>query len=344
MTNHQVLVTGGTGFVAGQVILQLLQKGYHVRTTVRSLGKQNEVIDMMRNAGIKASPLPLTFVEADLTQDDNWDAAANGCAYVMHIASPIFLRLPRHPDEMIRPAVDGTLRVLSASRRAGVKRVVMTSNFGAVGYGHKKKSGFITEKSWTDPNSRSLSAYNKSKVMAELAAWNFIRNEGRPMELSVINPMAIFGPSLGPSLSSGYDLLKNMLTGQMKALPQLALGIVDVRDLADLHIRAMLSPSASGERFLALGGGTISLPRIALLIKHEMPEISHNISMKVLPNILVHLAALFNPEARAISPMLNVDRNASNEKARTTLGWQPRSNEEAILAAVESLVKFGHLG
>jgi nucleoside-diphosphate-sugar epimerase len=299
---------------------------------------------MMRNAGLNHARLPLAFIEADLSLDNNWDAAAAGCSYVMHIASPIHLRLPRHADEMIRPAVDGTLRVLAAARRAGVKRVVMTSNFGAVGYGRKKASGFITEKSWTDPNRRGLSAYNKSKVMAELAAWNYVRAEGHPMELSVINPMAVFGPSLGPSLSSGYEMLRNMITGRMKALPHLALGIVDVRDLADLHIRAMTSPAAAGQRFLALSGGAITLPQIALLIKHEMPEVSHNMSMKVMPNALVHLAALFNAEARAISPMLNVDRNASNEKARNLLGWQPRSNEEAILAAVESLASFGNLG
>ncbi|MDR2498874.1 MAG: aldehyde reductase [Tannerellaceae bacterium] len=342
MTNTQVLVTGGAGFVASNVILQLLQKGYHVRATLRSLSRQAEVIDMMRNGGLIECK-QLSFVEADLTDDANWDMAASGCAYVMHIASPICLRLPRREDEMIRPAVDGTLRVLRSALKAGARRVVMTSNFGAVGYGHKKEAGLITEKSWTDPNQRGLSAYNKSKVMAELAAWNFIRSEGLQMELSIINPMAIFGPALGPSLSSGSELLKNIISGSMKAVPKLGMGIVDVRDLADLHIRAMTHPSAAGERFLALSGGVVTLPQIAILLKHEMPEASANVSLKVLPNAVVRLASLFNAEARAIAPMLGIDRNASNEKARTLLGWHPRTNEEALLATAESLLRFGHI-
>jgi dihydroflavonol-4-reductase len=297
---------------------------------------------MLRNGGLP-EPFSIRFVEADLTGDDNWDDAAAGCTFAMHIASPIFLRLPRRADDMIRPAVDGTLRVLKAARKAGVKRVVMTSNYGAVGYSKKKVRGLINEKSWTDPKQRGLSAYNRSKVLAELAAWNYIRSEGEPMELSVINPMAVFGPSLGPGLSSGYELLKNIMTGQMKAIPKLALGIVDVRDLADLHIRAMTNPAARGERFLALCGGAMTLPQVAILLRNEMPEASRNVSQKVLPNTAIRLASLFNAEARAIAPMLGVDRNASNEKARFVLGWQPRSNEEAILAAAESLVKFGHV-
>lgn len=337
-----VLVTGGTGFVGIHAILQLLEQGYSVKTSLRSLAKKQEVLQMLTNGGISDFSR-LRFVEADLLQDHNWDEAVRGCTYVLHIASPIFLRLPRNEDEMIRPAVAGTRRVLQAARDAGVKRVVMTSNFGAVGYSHKDPRRPITEDSWTDPNEKGLSAYNKSKVLAEQAAWAFMDREGGEMELAVINPMGIFGPALNGKLSSGFELLRNILNGSMKALPRLTLGIVDVRDVADLHIRAMTNPAAKGQRFLALAGGTLSLPEIAALVKARMPAAAEKASTKVMPDWLLRLAALLNAKARAIAPMLGVHRNASNEKARRLLGWQPRSNEEAILATVESLLTFGNI-
>src|SRR5882757_7153704 len=184
-----VLVTGGTGFVGIHAILQLLQKGYQVKTTLRSLNRKEEIIAMLKNGGITSFE-NLQFIEADLTKDAGWDEAVKNCTYVLHIASPIFLALPKDENEMIRPAVDGTLRVLKAARDAGVKRVVMTSNFGAVGYSHKDKSTAITEESWTDPNEKGLSAYNKSKVLAEKAAWDFMEREGGGLELAVINSMA----------------------------------------------------------------------------------------------------------------------------------------------------------
>jgi len=341
-TDKLVLVTGGTGFVAIHTILQLLQKGYKVKTTLRSINRKDKVIEMLKTGGITSFE-NLSFVEADLTKDDNWNEAAKDCEYVLHIASPIHLRLPKNEDEMIRPAVDGTLRVLKAARNAGVKRVVMTSNFGAVGYSHRDNTKLITEESWTNPNEKGLSAYNKSKVLAERAAWNFIKTEGGHLELVTINPMGIFGPALGPALSSGFELLKNIMTGSMKAIPNLVLGIVDVRDVADLHIRAMTNPAAKNQRFLALAGGTMSLPQIAVLLKNKMPAIAKNISTKTLPDWVVHMAALFSAKAKTIAPMLGINRNADNEKARKILGWQPKSNEEAILAAAESLIKFGNI-
>ena len=341
-TGKAVLVTGGTGFVGIHTILQLLQKGYTVKTTLRSLNRKNEVFEMMKNGGITSFE-NLSFIEADLTKDDNWDEAVKGCEYVLHIASPIYLKIPKDENEMIRPAVDGTLRVLKAARNAGVKRVVMTSNFGAVGYSHKDNTKLITEESWTDPNEKGLSAYNKSKVLAERAAWDFIEKEGVGLELTVINPMAIFGKSLSPALSSGFELLKNMLDGSMKIIPNITLGIVDVQDVADLHIRAMTNPHANGQRFLALSGGTMSLPQIARLLKNKMPEAAKNVSTKTLPDWAVRITALFSPKAKAIVPLLGINRNASNEKARRILGWKPRTNEEAVLSTVESMIKFGNI-
>ena len=335
-----VLVTGGTGFVGVHCILQLLQKGYNVKTTLRSLKRKDEVIEMLKTGGIISFD-NLAFIETDLTKDDNWDEAMKDCDYVLHVASPIFLSLPKDENEMIRPAVDGALRVLKAARNAGVKRIVMTSNFGAVGYSHKNPNDEITETDWTEPNEKGLSSYNKSKVMAERAAWDFIKNEGGDLELSVINPVGIFGPSLGPDISSGFELLRNLLNGSMKAVPNLTMNIIDVRDVADLHIRAMTNTEAKGQRFLALAGGKISMPEIALLIKKKMSEVAHNISTKRLPDWLVSLTGLFSPQAKNIASMLRANRNTSNAKAREILGWKPLSNnEEAIMASIESMIKY----
>lgn len=342
-TGKQVLVTGGAGFVGVHAILQLLQKGYIVKTTLRSLSRKAEVVKMLANGGITSYD-NLSFVQADLTKDENWNEAVKGCDYVLHIASPIFLHLPKDENEMIRPAVNGTLRILKAARDAGVKRVVMTSNFGAVGYSHKDRSTPITEENWTNPNEKGLSSYNKSKVLAERAAWDFITREGGSLELSVINPVGIFGPALGPDLSSGFELIKNITNGTTKALPKLYLNIIDVRDVADLHIRAMINPNAKGERFLALAGGKLSMPEIARLIKYKMPEISGKITSRVMPDWQVRLIAVFSPKARVIASMLRASRNVSNEKAKRILGWEPLAdNEEAILLAVQSMVKFGNI-
>lgn len=337
-----VLVTGGSGFVGLQCILQLLQQGYQVRTTLRSVTKKDKVIAALNNGGLKDFDT-LSFIEADLTADKNWGEAMLGCTYVLHVASPIGLELPKHEDDMIRPAVDGTLRVLKAARDAGVKRVVMTSNFGAVGYSHKDKSTLITEECWTNPNEKGLSPYNKSKVLAERAAWNFMAKEGGTLELTVINPMGIFGPALNADLSSGFGLLKQVITGAMKAIPNITLGIVDVRDVADLHLRAMVNPVAAGQRYLCLAGGTLSLPQIARLLKQKMPDATKNAGTKTMPDWLVRLVALFSRKAKSIVPLLGVYRNASNQKAKTQLGWQPRANDEAILATAESLIKYKNL-
>jgi len=341
-TNQKVLVTGGTGFVAIHSILQLLNRGYQVRTTVRSIKSKDKIFEMLKNGGITDFS-KLDFIEADLTSDNNWPEAMIDCNYVLHIASPIFLRLPKNEDEMIRPAVDGTLRVLKAAREAGVKRVVMTSNFGAVGYSHKDKNTLITEESWTNPDEKGLSTYNKSKVLAEKAAWNFMKTEGGSLELSVINPMGIFGPSLSPDLSSGFEMLKKLLDGTMKAIPDIRLGIVDVRDVAELHILAMENPEAKGQRFLALAGGTMSLLEIVKLLKIKMPYTVEKASTKSLPTFIIRLTALFNDQARAILPLTGIYRQASNEKAKTVLGWKPRNNEEAIMATVISLIKWKSL-
>jgi nucleoside-diphosphate-sugar epimerase len=338
-----VLVTGGTGYVGLHVIFQLLGRGYKVRTTLRDINRKSEVLEVLKDAGI-ALPDNIEFVQADLTKDAHWPEAARNCTYVLHVASPMPAGEPKDENEVIRPAVDGTLRVLKAARDAGVRRVVITSNFGAVGYSHTDPHTAITEEEWTDPNKKGLPAYHKSKVLAERAAWDFIHNEGGDLELTVVNPVFIQGPSLGPDLSGSFHILEMLLSGSMKALPNINFNIVDVRDVADLHIRAMTHPEAGGQRFLAMAGGAISLPQIAKTIKSRMPDVSQKVSTRVLPDWVIRVAALFNRQAKGAAGLLGINRNISTEKSRRVLGWTPRfNNEEAIVASVNSMIKFGKL-
>jgi nucleoside-diphosphate-sugar epimerase len=335
-----VLVTGGTGTVGSQCILQLLQIGYTVKTTLRSIDKKNQVMEMLKTGGIKVFD-KLTFIEADLTEDNNWDLAMKDCTYVLQVASPTHLE-SKDENEIIRPAVDGVIRVLKAARDAGVKRVVMTSSFGAVGFSIKDQNKETTEANWTDPNEKGLSAYEKSKGLSERAAWDFIKNEGGGLELAAINPVAIFGPSLGPGKSPSLEILKFLIDGSMKAIPNIPLNVVDVRDVADLHIRAMTNPDAKGQRFIASADGKITMPEIAILLKNKMPGIAANVSTKTLPNWVLSIAALFNPQAKQAASLLKINRNVSNEKAKKILSWTPiATNEQAILTSMESMIKFG---
>ncbi|MFN3463723.1 MAG: SDR family oxidoreductase [Terricaulis sp.] len=231
MAGELVLVTGGTGFVGAHCIVQLLQKGYRVRTTVRSLAREGEVRAMVREGGVEAGD-SLSFATADLMKDDGWADAVSGCTYVLHVASPFPPAAPKHEDELIIPARDGALRVLKAARDAGVKRVVLTSSFAAIGYGQKVGKKPYTEENWTDPNGDDVRAYVKSKTIAEKAAWDFIANEGGSLELSVVNPVGVFGPVLGPDYSTSILLVQRLMDGALPGVPRLYFGAVDVRDVA----------------------------------------------------------------------------------------------------------------
>jgi dihydroflavonol-4-reductase len=336
----KVLVTGGSGFIGSHVILQLLAAGHNVRTTVRSLSREREVRAMLREGG--ADPADrLSFVAADLLNDAGWAEAVAGCDYVVHVASPLPPSVPKNEDELIVPAREGTLRVLRAARDAGVKRVVQTSSFAAIGYGRKEREAIFTEADWTDPNGSDVQAYTKSKTLAERSAWDFIAKEGGGLELSVINPVAIFGPVLGPDFSGSIQIIKALLDGTVPAAPKLYFALVDVRDVADLHLRAMTSPAAKGERFIAVAGETLSILDIAKLLRRKPGASAPRLPRLEAPNWLVRLAATRVPLLRAVAPQLGQIRRLSGAKARTTLGWAPRDNEEIVLAMAESLMRLG---
>lgn len=339
MTARTILVTGGSGFVGSHIILQLLAAGHAVRTTVRNLTREPQVRATLERAGADTSRL--SFVAADLERDAGWAEAVAGCDHVQHVASPFPQSQPEDEQELIRPAREGTLRVLRAARDAGVKRVVITSSFAAIGYGHGNRTADYTEADWTEANGPAVQPYMKSKTLAERAAWDFIAAEGNGMELAVVNPVGIFGPALNDDLSTSIWLVKSMLEGKMPGLPDLWFGVVDVRDVASLQIAAMTSPAAAGERFLAVAGKAMSIPQMAEVLRAGLGPAARHITRRRIPSWMVRIMALFNPMAREAAPRLGIQSNASNAKARSLLGWQPRSNEEAILATAHSLIELG---
>ncbi len=342
MSGELVLVTGGSGFVGVHCILQLLDAGYRVRATVRSLNREAEVRAMLKTGGAQPGEA-LSFAAADLTSDAGWPQAVAGCDYVLHVASPFPASVPKHEDELIVPAREGALRVLRAARDAGVKRVVLTSSFAAIGYGAKPTDRPFTEENWTDPNGSDVGAYVKSKTLAERAAWDFIAREGGALELSVVNPVGVLGPVLGPDFSTSILLGQRLMDGAMPGCPRLSFGIVDVRDVADLHLRAMTHPAAKGERFLAVAGDFVTIQEIARVLKERMGDAARRVPTRVLPDWMVRLVSLFDASVKLIVPELGTFKNASNAKARRVLGWAPRSNEDAIVATAESLLRLGLL-
>ncbi len=337
-----VLVTGGSGFIGSHAILQLLAAGYQVRTTVRNLSREPEVRARLQQAG--ANPAgSLTFFAADLESDTGWPEAVAGCDYVLHVASPFPLSVPKHEDDLIIPARQGALRVLRAARDAAVHRVVLTSSFAAIGYGHKDSNVTFDETSWSDLDGPGILPYPKSKTLAERAAWDFIAREGGKLELAVVNPVAVFGPVLSRDYAPSIAFIQRLLDGQLPGLPRLTLGVVDVRDVADLHIRAMTHPDARGQRFIAVTGDFLSMLDIAKILKSRLGAAAKRVSLRQLPNWAVRLYAQFDRDAQQILPDLGKKSNATSLKAQRVLQWLPRPADQAIVATAESLIRLGLL-
>ncbi|GGA34272.1 SDR family oxidoreductase [Paenibacillus physcomitrellae] len=332
-----VLVTGGSGFIAVHIILKLLENQYRVRATLRTMGRQEEVKSMLRAGGVTRFE-DLSFVQTDLSSDQNWDQAVQGAEYVIHVASPTPNRVYKDENEMIQPAREGVLRVLRAARNAGVKRVVLTSAFGAIGVGHQHHVGPYTEEDWSNTNAK-IHPYQKSKTIAEQAAWAFIREEGKGLELATVNPVGVMGPILGNDYSHSNTIVRQMLEGKLKAVPKIYSDYVDVRDVAELHLLAMTRPEANGQRFIASSAENLSTLGVAKILRKHLGEDAKNVPNRELPNLVVRVSALFNPNLRMIASLLGQDMSTSNEKAKRLLGWKPRSAEEAIVATGKSMMK-----
>lgn len=284
----------------------------------------------------------LTFAKADLMSDDGWSEAAKGCDYLLHVASPFPPAVPKHEDELIIPAREGTLRALKAAKAAGVKRAVVTSSFAAIGYGRAgNPSKPFSEEDWTDPAGSDVRAYVKSKTIAEKAAWDFAHREG--LELAVVNPVAVLGPVLGKDYSTSIEIVKKLMDGSFPGCPKIGFSIVDVRDVADLHIRAMRDPAAAGQRFLATNEQFCWMSDVAKILKARMGDAARRVPTRTLPNWLVRIVARFDPVVGQIIPELGRVRPATGEKACRMLGWTRHSTEDAIVATADSLIALGLL-
>ena len=330
-----VLLTGGSGFLGLHTIIALLEQGHDVRATVRSLDREPQVRATLASAGVDPGDR-LEFFAADLLSDAGWAEAAAGAEYVLHVASPFPGGAPDHEDDLIVPARDGTLRVLRAAKDAGVRRVVVTSSFAAVGYGREPGDHVFTEADWTDPDA-DIGAYIRSKAIAERAAWTFAQDEG--LELAVVNPTAIFGPVLNGDHSASIGMISGLLDGSMAGgMPRLAFAVVDVRDAADLHVRAMTDPAAAGERFIAAGGDGVWLADIARILRERLGDAAAKVPTAEIPVDVLREAAKTNPALDAMAREAGNFRHLSAGKARSVLGWQPRSLEETVIATAESLL------
>lgn len=341
MTHY--LVTGGTGFLSTHLIAQLLTQGAFVRTTVRSLEKSDQVRQTMVDNHIPHLDR-LSFAVADLNTDAGWAAAMADIEGVFSVASPVFMDHPQDAAAAMRPAIDGVQRVIKAAQAAGVRRLVMTANFGAVGFSNLDPQHVTTEADWTDPDQPGLSLYEKSKLLAEKAAWQLIDAPDNHLEFATINPVAILGPALSAHLSGSFSILTNLMNGSLKVVPPIALNIVDVRDVVKLHILAMQTPAANHQRFIAAADGMISMPQMAAVIRQYVPTVADKLPRHTLPVWALHLAAHFNRTAKEGDLLLRVNHHVSNQKARTVLGWEPLGSiQDTLQTTLASMAHYGVL-
>jgi dihydroflavonol-4-reductase len=332
-----VLVTGGSGYLAGWCIIGLLQRGYRVRTTVRNPSRERDV-----HAAVESQVDPggrLTVHQAELMSDDHWPHAIEGCDYVLHVASPFPPKQPKDPDELIMPAREGTLRVLRMALDHGVKRVVVTSSIAAVRLAKGGEAKVLDETDWTDPDDESLTPYVRSKTVAELGAWDLVKERGDQDRLATVNPGAIIGPVLSDDLSYSLQAIQRLLDGG-PGVPRLGFSFVDVRDVADLEIRAMTSPEGGGQRFIAVTK-FLWMAEAGQVLRDRLGERASKVPTRTVPDLLVRGMSLFDPGIRSVLAGLGKKQELTSEKARTTLGWAPRPIEDTIAETAESLIQHG---
>ena len=329
-----VLVTGGSGFVAGWCIVELLQRGYAVRTTVRNLAKEPAVRAAV--ASVTEAGNALSFCAADLTADSGWDAAMAGCDFVLHVASPLGADGDKDPAALIAAARDGTLRVLRAAINAGVRRVVMTSAATAATPLLKCADSVSDETQWFDPEETIVGAYRISKRLAERAAWDFMQQH-RGTAFTTILPGAVFGPILSPENLGSVQVIGRLLQGRIAGNPRLGFEVVDVRDLADVHIRAMTSQQSPGERFLATGE-FLWMADISRILREHLGIAAGKVPTRALPDIMLRLVSLFDPAVRFLTPSLGRRHVHSTVKAQRVLGWQSRPATDTLVDCAKSLI------
>jgi nucleoside-diphosphate-sugar epimerase len=336
MPTAKVLVTGASGFIAKHCIAELLRQDYAVQATLRDLGRADEARKGIAAAG--ADPGGVTFVSADLLSDEGWETAMEGCTYVQHVASPFPLKQPRNPDDVIRPAREGAVRVLGAAKRAGVKRVVLTSSIVAITlpWPEAPLGHVFTETDWSNPERPDVTTYVVSKTLAERAAWDFVKREKDAPELTVVNPAFVLGPAPDADLSTSHEVLRLMGIGAYPAAPRIGFPISDVRDVAATHTLAMVHPKAPGERFLS-ANGFLRLIEVGRLMVDALPDLKRKAPKFEMHDFAVRALSIVDRRLRAVRADLGHPRPVSNAKAHSVLGQSFRSPQEAVRSAAESL-------
>jgi len=330
---EKVLVTGATGFIGLHCIKQLLDRGYSVNGTLRSLDRQAEVIDSLERNNTPTRHLSL--FEVDLNRDSGWNSAIRDCNYVLHVASP-FVLTDEDEDFFVKPAVEGVQRALKFSKKHNVKKVILTSSFAAIHETLNDRQESFDEEDWSNPNKPGISFYAKSKTMAELAAWEFMEMENPDFSLAVINPVLVMGPSLSKDVGTSNSLVKNMINGSVPGTPKIHIGIVDVRDVASVHILAMESSSADGERII-VSEKELWVHEVAAILR----DAGFNKTPKVeFPKWLMKVVALFRKDLALMVPMIGKRRDVSSSKARELLGWKPMKAELSIIDTAQQLKDF----
>ena len=332
---ERVLVSGGSGYIAGFLIRQLVSEGWTVHSTLRSLAKESAVRKLLAVDNSR-----LRFFAADLNADAGWADAMAGCTHVAHLASPLPAGVPKNADELIVPARDGALRALKAAKGAGVKRFVMTSSVAAISYGRGRGVHHFTEADWTLLDRPGVSPYIQSKTIAERAARDWVAKEGDGIEFCTINPSVVLGPVWSRDYSSSVVIVKKLLAGSMGACPDFGFGVVDVRDLADLHVRALKAPGMAGERFIA-SGRFMKLREVAEVLRAALGPQARKVTTRDVPDWLVRVAGLFNPVAKAVVGELGSVRNQDASHAKAVLGWATRPEEQSILDTARCLIDLG---
>ncbi len=331
----RVFVSGGSGYIAGFLIRQLIAEGWMVHTTIRNLAREAEV-----RASLGVDNSRLRFFAADLMSDDGWAEAMAGCSHVAHVASPLPADKPSHEDELIVPAREGALRALRAAKAAGIRRFVMTSSMAAIAYGHGEGKSVFTEADWTDPTSPDAYPYVRSKTIAERAARDWVAAEGGDMEFVTVNPSLVLGPLQSGDFSTSLEAIKKLLEGSMPGMPNLGFGIVDVRDVADMHVRCLTAPNLAGERFIC-SGPFLMLDEVAAILRAGLGPQARKMPRLKLPNWLVRIAARFDPVIGQVIGELGKRRESPANHAREVLGWVPRPAEESILDTARDMIRLG---
>lgn len=330
-----VLVTGISGFLGGHVALQLIERGYRVRGSLRDLKRADKVRETLARHG--AAPDRLEFVALDLLSDDGWEAAVKDVRHVQHVASPFVISMPKDPRELIRPAVEGVERALRAAFAADVGRVVLTSSMGAIMYGHGQRTQVFTDRDWTNLDSPVVNTYARSKTLAERRAWEIAEAAGREADIAVVNPSAIYGPLLDEDPGTSALLLLRLMRGEMPGVPRIILPAVDVRDVAAVQIAAMTDGEAGGKR-IPTSSGSISLIEMSNTLREAFPQYAKSLPRRQLPDWFVRLYALFDKDVRDNTAEMVPERKIDASRARALLGRDFVSARDAVIAMGESLV------